>query len=289
MRSNQVRYLVAEGIQSLARRRISGSVAVVIMASSLLMLAIFSLVTINLDRVLQTVRGGVDVVVYLDDAIHPDDLERLRKDLLATVGVEQVSYLGREQALERFRIELGDDAELLQALQENPLPASLELRLSPEGQDADRLRALTASIEEYPGVEEVVAQIEWVQRLDRFARIFLVVDLVIGVVVLLSALFVISNTVRLTVEEKAAQVEIMRLVGATNAFIRTPFVISGALQGAMAGLIAMAVLELARRVVQTQIDGVYFFGPQQVLGFILLSTFLGSVGSLFALRRHLRL
>ena len=148
MRSNQVRYLVAEGVLALLRRRISGSVAVVIMASSLLMLALFSLVTINLDRILQTVRGDIDVVVYLDDTIHEEDQARLHKDLVATAGVRHVNYVGREQALERFRVELDDDAELLEALSENPLPASLELQLLPEGQDSATLAALTATIRE---------------------------------------------------------------------------------------------------------------------------------------------
>ena len=153
-----------------------------------------------------------------------------------------VRYVSREQALERFRLELGDDAELLDALHENPLPASFELSLSPEGQSADRVKALTAMIEGYPGVEEVVAQIAWVQRLDRIAQAFSMVTLVIGLIVLISSVFVISNTVRLTVEERADQIEIMKLVGATNAFIRTPFVLTGGLQGFVAGLIAMVVL-----------------------------------------------
>jgi cell division transport system permease protein len=141
----------------------------------------------------------------------------------------------------------------------------------------------------YPGVEEVVAQIEWVQTLDRIARAFGMVTLVIGIIVLVSSVFVISNTVRLTVEERADQVEIMKLVGATNAFIRTPFVLTGGLQGLVAGLIAMVVLVTAGEVVQSHLPDIYFFARGQLLGFALLSATLGAVGSLLALRRHLRL
>lgn len=289
MRSTQVRYLLREGLLGLQRRQLSGTVAVLIMASALLMLALFSLVTINLDRVLQTVRGDIDLVVYLDDGIHEEDLGLLAKDLRGMVGVRAVEYVDREAALRRFRTELADDAELLDALESNPLPASFALSLDASIQDSDRLAALTESLQQYPGVIEVVSQIEWVRRLDRFARIFMVVTVVIGVIVLVSALFVISNTVRLTVEERADQVEIMRLVGATNTFIRTPFVIGGALQGAAAGTLAMIVLVLADRVVSQQIDGLFFFVPAQMSGFVLLSTGLGALGSLFALRRHLRL
>lgn len=289
MRSTQLRYLLREGLLGLQRRRLSGSVAVLIMASALLMLAIFSLVTINLDRVLQTVRGDIDMVVYVDDDIRDDQLGMLAQDLRGMMGVRAFEYVDRDEALRRFRVELADDADLLDALEANPLPASFELSLDASIQDSGRLSALTTSLQQYPGVVEVVAQVEWVQRLDRFARIFVVVTVVIGVIVLVSSLFVISNTVRLTVEERADQVEIMRLVGATNSFIRTPFLIGGALQGAAAGLLAMSVLVLADRVVGQQIEGLFFFVPAQMTGFVVLSTALGGLGSLFALRRHLRL
>jgi cell division transport system permease protein len=289
MRSTQARYLVREGLLGLVRRRLSGTVAVLIMGSSLLMLAIFSIVSINLDRVLQTVRGDIDVVVYLRDDIHEADQAVLHEDLASMAGVRAVHYVSRDEALQRFRGEIAGDSELLEALEENPLPASFELSLDAMGQDAERLESLTESVGRYPGVEEVVAEIEWVRRLDRFSSVFMFVTAVIGVIVLVSAVFVISNTVRLTVEESAEQVEIMKLVGATNAFIRTPFVIGGALQGAAAGFLAMAVLLVAGHFVRQHIDGVFFFGSGQILGFVVLSTLLGAGGSLVALRRHLRL
>ena len=282
-------YLLKEGITGLARRRLSGSVAVLIMGSSLLMLALFSVVSINLDRVLQEVRGDIDVRVYLRDDIHPKDQERLHTDLMNMVGVRSVQYLDREDALASFREELGEDADLLEALDGNPLPASFELALDPVAHDAAKLEALTTSVSQYPGVEEVVAEIAWVQMLDRFSQTFILVTAVIGVIVLVSAVFVISNTVRLIVEESAEQVEIMKLVGATNAFIRTPFVVGGAIQGAAAGILAMIVLVAAGRVVQQHIDGIFFFGTGQVIGFVVLSTLLGAGGSLIALRRHLQL
>ncbi|RKZ16127.1 hypothetical protein DRQ53_07185 [bacterium] len=289
MHSTQVRYLIVEGLSGLVRRRLSGSVAIMIMGAALLTLAIFSLVTINLDTLLQDVRGEIDVVVYLQDDIHPEDQARMHRDLAATNGVTFVRYIDRDQALQRFRIELGDDAELLDALHENPLPASFELGLSPEGQSADRVHALTAMAQGYPGVEEVIAQIDWVQRLDRIARVFSIVTVVIGLIVLISSVFVISNTVRLTVEERADQIEIMKLVGATNHFIRMPFVLTGWLQGMVAGLMAMAVLVVAHGLIAPQLPDIFFFGRAQLLGFAVLSATLGALGSSLALRRHLKL
>jgi cell division transport system permease protein len=289
MRSTQMRYLVREGVGGLARRRLSGSVAIMIMGAALLTLSIFSLVTINLDQLLKTVRGDIDVVAYLEDTIHPEDRVRLHRDLAATSGVRFVRYVSREDALARFRVELGDDAELLDALQENPLPACFELALTPGDQSAGEVQALTAMIADYPGVEEVVAQIGWVQRLDRITRTFSVVTLVIGLIVLISSVFVISNTVRLTVEERVDQIEIMKLVGATDAFIRMPFVLTGGLQGLVAGCMAMGILIFAHSLIVGHLPDVYFFGRGQLVGFTLLSATLGALGSYVALRRHLKL
>jgi len=287
--ATQMRHLVQESIRGLARRKISGSVAVIIMGSALLTLALFSLVTINLDRLIQTTRGEIDMTVFLASEVHPDDLARLEGDLLSTTGVQSVRFVTAEQALERFRLELGEDARLLDALHTNPLPASFEIQLDPLQNSATRVDDLARNLQQYPYVEDVLSDSAWVQRMERAGKIFFVVDLVVGLLVLISALFVISNTVRLTIEESAQQVEIMKLVGATNWFIRTPYVMSGAFQGFAAGAVAMGVLLVAVRIVEDHVDGIFFFEPSQMLGFVVLSTLLGAGGSMLALRRHLML
>lgn len=273
----------------LVRRRISGTVAILIMASSLLTLALFSLVTINLDRVLHSLRGETDITIYLNDDIHPQDRDLLHRDLVNTSGIASVSYVSREQALQTFRAELEDDAALLDALAENPLPASFEVGLEPVVEDAGSVDDLVDTLGRYPGVEQVVAQVEWIHELDRITRAFVWACVVVGLLVLVSSLFVISNTVRLAVEESSESVDIMKLVGATNSFIRTPFILSGALQGAAAGGLSMLLLHLSNRFLSQHIDGIIFFDTPQLLGFVLLSTVLGGLGSLVALRRHLRI
>jgi len=287
--ATQMRHLLSESARGLLRRKISGTVAVVIMGSALLTLALFSLVTINLDRALHSLQGNIDMTVFLFDDIHDEDRMRLESDLLNTAGVSRVRYVSRESALERFRLELGHDAKLLDALTSNPLPASLEIELDAAAQNAEQIDGLRVTIAQYPGVEEIVADVAWVKRLESVARGFVIVDVCVGLLVLIFALFVISNTVRLTIEESAQQVEIMKLVGATNWFIRAPYVLSGAFQGFAAGGLAMLVLLVAVRVVEGRVDGITFFHSSQMFGFVLLSTMLGAIGSMLALRRHLTL
>ena len=288
--TTQLRYLAGESMHGLFRRKISGTVAVVIMGSSLLMLALFSLLTINLDRTMQNLRREIDMTVFLEATTHPEDIDRLRRDLLATQGVLSVSFVSAEQALEQFRTELGpEDDDLLEALQFNPLSPSLEVRLDLRTQDAKQVEQLSRTISQYPNVEEVIGQLAHARMLDKAMRIFLVVDIIVGVLVLISALFVISNTVRLTIEESSRQVEIMKLVGATNWFIRTPFILGGAIQGAAAGALAMGTLLVAVHFARLELGYIESFARSQIAGFTLLSTLLGAGGSWLALRRHLTL
>ncbi len=288
--TTQMKHFVREALLGLARRRVSGTVAVLIMGSALLMLALFSLITINLDRVLQSVRGDIDAEVFLQPSVSPDQQQTLQHEILAVYGVKSVYYVSKAKALEEFRADLGNDASLLDGFSENPLPASFRLQFDDEVvHDAAKMDDLVRVLKQFPWVEDVVSQVETVHRLDRLARIFKVVDLIVGLLVLVSAIFVISNTVRLTVEERARSIDIMKQVGATNWFIRTPFLLGGALQGAAAGALAMILLLIAHRFLQREISGVYFFASGQIIGFVILSTLLGVVGSGAALRRHLRL
>ncbi len=288
--ATQMRYLVREAFLGLARRRISGSVAVLIMGSALLMLALFSIITINLDAILQSLRGNVDAEAFLEEGLEEGQRQNLQQELLSLDGVDAVYFISPKQAIEEFRRDLGEDASLLDVLDENPLPASFRIRLAKDViHDADRMEELLGVIGRFPGVDEVVSQVDLIRHLDHLGRVFVIVDLVVGLLVLISAIFVISNTVRLTVEERARSIDIMKQVGATNWFIRMPFLLSGALQGALAGALAMGLLMIAHRVLQNEVGGVYFFGPGQIVGFIVLSTLLGAVGSATALRRHLRI
>jgi cell division transport system permease protein len=260
------------------------------MGSALLMLALFSLITINLDQVLQSVRGDIDAEVFLEPSVTADQQQTLQHQLLAVYGVKSVYYVSKEKALEEFRADLGNDASLLDGFPVNPLPASFRLQFEDEvTHNAAKMDDLVRVLKQFPWVEEVVSQVETVHRLDRLASIFKLVDLIVGLLVLVSAIFVISNTVRLTVEERARSIDIMKQVGATNWFIRTPFLLGGALQGAAAGTLAMLLLLVAHRMLEQEISGVYFFASGQIIGFVILSTLLGVVGSGAALRRHLRL
>ena len=253
------------------------------------MLALFTLVTVNLRGVARTFQKEIEIVAFLEEGRTIEEIQDVRQRLLEHHGVQSVSYVSKEEALSEFRAQLGADADLLDVLGENPLPASLRVRLLEAGRTSEKLELLSAWLREMPGIEEVRYGDQWVERLERYVHVFLLLDILIGGIVLASALFVISNTVRLTVLARERSIEIMRLVGATDWFIRTPFLVEGAVQGALAAGIAMAILWVVHGYATRFVGPLLFYDPPQIAGFIALCSIVSSLGSLTSLRRFLRI
>jgi cell division transport system permease protein len=212
--------------------------------------------------------------------------------LLATPGVQAVTFVSKDEAMEVFREEFGNEAELLP--DELFLPASYRVTLRPEYAQADSLGAITAEWREWARVEEVLFNQPLLVRVQGNLRTYLPVAVGLGLLVLLAALFLVGNTIRLTIYARRMLIRTMKLVGATDRFIRQPFLIEGIVQGLVAGVIACALLvplygALLSWVPQLQVLGWPGGHPAWVLvGVVLLGVVLGWFGSWVAVRRFIR-
>ena len=287
--NSQMRYLARESLAVFGRMKGMSVASTLIMSMALLMLAMFTLVTVNLQGVARSFRSEIEVRVFLKEKLGVEAIEGLRQRLLEHEGVQSVAFISKDAALEEFRAQLGKDRDLLEVLEENPLPPSLRITMREADRRSDKLQLLAGWLRELPEVDEVRYGDQWVQRLEEYVRVFMVLDLVVGGIVLVSALFVISNTVRLTVLARSRTIEVMRLVGATNWFIRLPFLMEGAVQGAVAGGLAMGVLWAAHHYAVRYVGPLAFYDPVQIAGFVLLCSGVCAMGSLTSLRRFLRL
>ncbi len=285
----QAGYVLRESLAGFRRRKLTTGVTILIMGAALLVLALFSIITINIGTLLDRARAGIDVRVFLDEGLTEEQTGELQAHLASIPGVRRIDYISKAQALADFKRELGDQTELLGTLEGNPLPASLHLQLSEEALNADRQKEIAEQARRWPGVTDVAFSEEWTRILDHWKGIFSTATLLIGLVVFISAVFVISNTVKLTVAASARAIEIMKQVGATNSFIRTPFLIEGLLEGLFGGVLAMAVLIGTHALLRPQIEGLVFFTPAQIAGFIVFCVGLGLIGSWAALLKYLRL
>ena len=286
-RKAQVIYLVQESFAGFHRRKLTTGVTILIMGSALLVLAILTLATLNMGHMLAKARTGIDMRVFLHEELGSARLAELQPRLLVIPGVQMVTWISPETALAQFKEGLGADAGIVDLLDSNPLPASYHLTLTPEARNLDSVEAIRAEVAVWDEVSEILFNQSWIDALERWTFRFQMASLAVGLIVFLAAVFVISNTVKLTMAANARVIQIQKLVGATNAFIRIPYLCEGMIQGLLAGILAMSLLGVSGWFLDDRLGGVIFFSPQQILGFILFCIVLGLTGSYSAMRKYL--
>jgi cell division transport system permease protein len=283
----QFEFLARESFAGFKRRKLTTGVTILIMSSSLLVLAVLTLATLNLGHLLESARSSIDIRIFLREGLANEQVAELQPRLMVIPGVDEVSFITPEAALNEFRSSLGEEADILDLVEANPLPASFHLTLGPQARNLASVQAIRDEVGVWPEVAEIVFNQAWVDALEAWAFRFQVASLIVGLVVFFAAVFVISNTVKLTMAASARVISIQKLVGATNAFIRTPYVMEGVIQGLLAGLLAMGVLAGAGYILQERVDNMVFFSPQQIAGFIVFCMLLGLIGAWSAMRKYL--
>jgi len=283
----QASYLFRESFAGFHRRKLTTGVTILIMGAALLVLAVLTLITFNMGHMLASARQGIDVRVYLQSHLSYEQMAELQPRLVVIPGVKGVRWISPADALLEFEAELGDDAAILDLLDENPLPASFHLALTAGARDLESVQMIRNEVIAWPEVSEVMFNQEWIGALEQWTFRFQMASLVTGFIVFLAAVFVISNTVKLTMAASARVIQIQKLVGATNAFIRTPYIAEGMIQGFLAGTFAMGVLAICGWLFSDQLGGIIFFTAEQIGGFILFCVTLGLVGSWSAMRKYL--
>ena len=186
---------------------------------------------------------SAEVTVYLQKGFDEEKQKALFETVKNFEGVLEPQWISEEQALVRFKTELGSQQSLLDGLKSNPLPASIEFRMDQVlVESPENLERLTGRIRSMEGVDDVQSGSEWVQRMALVKQGLMLLGLFLGAGLLVTVIFIISNTIKLMVYAREEEIEIMRLVGATESFIRAPFILEGMIQGFLGTLTAAVIL-----------------------------------------------
>jgi cell division transport system permease protein len=280
-------YVLKAAASSIARNRLMAFVSLGVMVVSIFVFGVFLLITGNAQRLVAELKQKVEIRAFLSDALDADDVMDAQKRIEELEGVQSVTYVSKEEAYARFKDDLRDKPDLLEAIETNPFPASFEITLLPGFRTAKEASMIASKIESSEAVEEAEYGKEWVARLDEIVSILVVVDVTVGVIIAISCLFLVFNTIRLTVFARREEIEIMSLVGATDGFIRRPFLLVGVFYGLVGGGFASGLLYLIYRAVALKIPAINFLEPSYVGGLILFAALLGYSGSVFSVRRFL--
>ncbi len=282
-----MRLTVRETLLSFRRAPVLSALAVTTIAFALFVLGLFGLVVINLRSTLSQIEERVEIVVYLTRGTPVEVVTVAIGDIQAFPEVESVNYVTEDQALERARQELVEFQGVFDELTQNPLPASLEIGMRPGYRDSRSVREVADRLRGFRFAEDVRFGRDWVEKLDRLRGIAGVVGLVIGLGFAAAAVMIIGTTIRMTVLARAREIHIMRLVGATDGFIRRPFLLDGAVKGALGGACAVLLNYGAYLAVSRGLFEAAFFSAEQAALFVLFGTVLGLAASAFSVSRHL--
>ena len=287
-----MRLLTREALLSFRRAPLLSALSVTTIAFSLFTLGLFGLVAINLRQALRGLEERVEIVAFVLRGTPAETITVASEDIAAFPEVGEVAYVSEEQALARARRELVEFRDAYRDLQTNPLPASIEVRLKEGYRDAASVERVAERLRSFAFVNDVRFGREWVQKLDHLRNIAGVVGLVIGLAFAAVAVVIIGVTIRLTLLQRAREISIMRLVGATNWFIRGPFLLEGALKGLLGGLLSLGLCYAGYLLFRDQSGGTFagliFFPPVQMVAIVIFGVLLGLGGSLVSVGRHLR-
>lgn len=274
-----------EALTASRRAPLLSALGIVTIAFSLFAFGLFGLVAINIRRALEQVEERVEVRAFISDSTEIESVAAAMKDIGEFPEVARVDYLSKEQALERARKEMGEFADVFEA---GVLPASIEVHLRPGMRSPAIVKSVADRVRTYHFVDDVRYGEEWVEKLYRLRTIATVAGIALGVAFAAVAVIIIGATIRMTVLARAKEISIMRLVGATDMFIRLPFLIDGLVKGVLGGLLALLFVWIANRVVNEYFIQTIWFEREMIFFGVVAGALMGVLGSLVSVGRHLR-
>jgi len=259
--------------------------SVITIAFSLFAFGLFGLAAINIRSALEQVEERVEVRGFISHATDIESVAAAMKDIGEFPEVARVDYVSEERALERARKEMGEFADVFES---GVLPASVEVHLRSGQRSPDNVRSVADRMRTYPFIDDVRYGEEWVEKLHRLRNIATVAGIALGLAFAAVAVIIIGATIRMAVLARAEEISIMRLVGATDMFIRLPFLLDGLVKGAIGGILAVLFTWVAHRTVNEYFLRTVFFDRELIFLGIIGGATIGVMGSLVSVGRHLR-
>lgn len=264
---------------------------------SVLIFAFFYLVYMNMLGVGDKLGDDLRLIVYLEEEPGPEMQEQLRRKILAFDEVEQIRFISKAEAYQRFADQLGDDRDVLDDMPRDFLPASIEVVPLKNLRSLSQVKLFSDYLARLPGTLKVQYGQDWIERFYYFTRLLSIVVLLSGGLLIMTTVFMVSYTIRLTILGRQAELELLRLVGATNNYIRTPFLIEGVLQGILGSTVGIISLYTLFQWIKLRFSGPgiltifefsFFQGPT-VATIIFISVLLCTVGSYLSMQKFLRI
>ncbi len=264
---------------------------------SVLIFAFFYLIYTNMLTMGAKLGDDLRLIVYLEDEPGPEMQQHLRNKITNFDEVEEIIFLTKKDAYDKFAAQLGNNSDVLDDMPTDFLPASIEVIPLKNLRSLKQVKLFSEYLRKLPGTLKVQYGQEWVERFYYFTRLLYIIVLLSGSLLILTTIFMVAYTIRLTIMGRQAELELLQLVGATNNYIRTPFLIEGLLQGLLGSSFGIGALYMLFQWIKIKFSGpgilsifdFTFFQPTSFATIVLLSIALCTIGSYTSMQKFLRI
>ena len=288
-------YLSKMGLRNLVSNRSMSLASISVLTLCLLLIGISFLLLVNMKTLVSDVEKQNVVVAFVKDGIDESSIEKVRTDLEAIPNVTEVKYVSKEEGFNEQLDEFGVEKEMIEGVIENPLPNSYRITVS----NIDEFSTTLAAIEAVENVETVRESQELIKQISTLQKSLTFICMIIVVALVIVSLFIIANTIKITMVSRKVDIQVMKSVGATNVFICWPFMIEGISIGLISGLIAMTLTYAFERIEGNALNSLFaLFGSKVVevadcwylliIGYFVSGMILGSFGSVVSIRKYLK-
>jgi cell division transport system permease protein len=284
-------------IEDFRNNRLLNIVTLLTISLSILIVGAFILFFINTSEIMNFWKKGVRVMAYLKPDLSPSELSNVKHQIQAMDGVANLRFISKEDALNQLKAQMQRQASLFDNLDRNPLPDGFEIQISPATRSWEKIESLAARIESLDAVEEVEYGQKWLGRFAQLFDLFTLSGYAMCIIFVMAAVCIMANTIRLVIYSRRDEIEIMRLVGAAERFIKIPFYIQGMLQGALGAGIGLLILFMVFWLMVSNLERGFFSGlfnirflSVRISGAIILTSVLsGWLGSYISLKQYLKI
>jgi cell division transport system permease protein len=283
-------------IDDIFQNRFLNFVTIITISLTILIASAFILFFVNTGEIINSWKRGLRIMAYLKPGIHNADLTNLKRTIQSLDGVHTLRFISKQEAIDRLKAQMQHQSSLFENLTENPLPDSFEIRMTASIGSWQKIEFLAAQIGSLMLIEEVEYGRRWIGRFVRIISLFRLAGYAMGALFFMATVFIIANTIRLVIYSRHEEVEIMRLVGATDSFIKIPFYIEGLIQGAVGAAMGLVMLFILFFFISLNIEqgfppGLFrlqFLSPTTIGGILLGSMLVGWLGCYISLKQFLK-
>jgi cell division transport system permease protein len=279
-------FAISEGIKGLSKTRMASSLSISSITLTIMLLGLFTIFSFNLKSWISLIRERIEIELFVELTAQDKEIEWLKEQIIKTEGVKSIEFVNKSEAAERFKKETGED--IYEVLDFNPFPASFIITLKEGYRTHKGVDSLKNKLEAMQFVDEVVYKRQLLEAIDRYINIIFIIVLFFSIVIIFIASVLIYNTIRLTIYARRDTIQIMRLVGATEGFVKRPFIIEGIIQGIIGAIIASIILYYMTKLIILFIYPFLVYDYRIFLALIIFGILIGMISAYLSVGKFLR-